>query len=177
MALALEKAAITPPPKPDAETLERLSKTLCGPAGAVRTGRKRKSRAEFDGYAPLCKTVCGSCATLCPNRANVVIPVEGRTQMLHIDGMCNECGNCASFCPEKHAPYLEKLTLFCNAAEMEGSQNSGFAPVNAEKTKFAVRLAGESCEYELGAAETKVPGEVAEVIEAVAARFPWLMYD
>ena len=177
MALALEKAAITPPPKPDAETLERLSKTLCGPAGAVRTGRKRKSRAEFDGYAPLCKTVCGSCATLCPNRANVVIPVEGRTQMLHIDGMCNECGNCASFCPEKHAPYLEKLTLFCNAAEMEESQNSGFAPVNAEKTKFAVRLAGESYEYELGAAETKVPGEVAEVIEAVAARFPWLMYD
>ena len=177
MALALEKAAITPPPKPDAETLERLSKTLCGPAGAVRTGRKRKSRAEFDGYAPLCKTVCGSCATLCPNRANVVIPVEGRNQMLHIDGMCNECGNCASFCPEKHAPYLEKLTLFCNAEEMAGSANSGFAPVNAEKTKFAVRLAGENYEYELGAEGSNVPGEVAEVIETVAARFPWLMYN
>lgn len=177
MALALEKAAITPPPKPDAETLERLAKTLCGPAGAVRNGRKRKSKAEFVEFAPLCKTVCGSCATLCPNRANVVIPVEGRTQMLHIDGMCNECGNCASFCPEKHAPYLEKLTLFCSAAEMAESRNSGFAPVNAEKTKFAVRLAGESCEYELGAANSAVPAEIAEVIEVVAKRFPWLMYD
>ena len=143
----------------------------------MRTGRKRKSRAEFDGYAPLCKTVCGSCATLCPNRANVVIPVEGRNQMLHIDGMCNECGNCASFCPEKHAPYLEKLTLFCNAEEMAGSANSGFAPVNAEKTKFAVRLAGENYEYELGAEGSNVPGEVAEVIETVAVRFPWLMYN
>ena len=177
MALALERASINPPPKPDAETLEHLSKTLCGPAGAVRNGRKRKSRAEFTEFAPLCKTVCGSCATLCPNRANVVIPVEGRTQMLHIDGMCNECGNCASFCPEKHAPYLEKLTLFCNADEMAGSANSGFAPVNAEKTKFAVRLAGESYEYELGAEGSAVPAEVAEVIEVVAKRFPWLMYD
>ena len=107
----------------------------------------------------------------------MVIPVEGRTQMLHIDGMCNECGNCASFCPEKHAPYLEKLTLFCSAAEMAESRNSGFAPVNAEKTKFAVRLAGESCEYELGAANSAVPAEIAEVIEVVAKRFPWLMYD
>ena len=60
---------------------------------------------------------------------------------------------------------------------MAASSNSGFAPVNAEKTKFAVRLAGESYVYELGAEDSAVPAEIAEVIETVAKRFPWLMYD
>ena len=46
------------------------------------------------------KRVCGNCADVCPNRANVLIEVPEMEllQILHIDYMCNECGNCRSFC-------------------------------------------------------------------------------
>ena len=48
-----------------------------------------------------CNKVCNICSEVCPNRANVMIKVEGvlknRNQILHIDGMCNECETVLSF--------------------------------------------------------------------------------
>ena len=75
-----------------------------------------------------CGTVCECCVQVCPNRANVAIPVVGKAmpQILHVDRMCNECGNCLVFCPYDSKPYKEKFTLFATEAEFDGSENKGF---------------------------------------------------
>lgn len=175
MALNLDRAVLGPVERVDTQAVGLLARTLCGPAGRSSDVR-RKPRAEQPECAAQCKTVCGSCATLCPNRANVVITAGGRRQLLHLDGMCNECGNCASFCPEGSAPYLEKLTLFCTEAEMAQSQNSGFAPLEGSRTRFAVRWQGRLSQFDVDAPDPALDGEAACVIRAVARAYPYLMY-
>ncbi len=59
-----------------------------------------------------CGRVCETCVSVCPNRANIAIDINGKPQILHVDGMCNECGNCGTFCPHIGNPYKDKLTLF-----------------------------------------------------------------
>ena len=79
-----------------------------------------------------CNLVCNKCVEVCPNRANIAVPVppelgfHDRFQIIHIDGYCNECGNCATFCPYDGNPYLDKLTLFHTEEEFSVSENSGF---------------------------------------------------
>ena len=81
-----------------------------------------KERARCLG----CGSVCGNCVDVCPNRANQVVVVDGREQILHIDSQCNECGNCETFCPYDSAPYKEKFTLFETEKDMDLSSNPGF---------------------------------------------------
>ena len=73
-----------------------------------------------------CQTICEICAEVCPNRANVVIEVEGRRQVVHMDALCNECGNCETFCPYNGAAYKDKFTYFSNQEDFNNSQNKGF---------------------------------------------------
>ena len=74
-----------------------------------------------------CDTVCETCVSVCPNRANtVVVMPDGRREILHIDRLCNECGNCKSFCPYSSAPYLDKLTLFEDEESFDVSTQKGF---------------------------------------------------
>lgn len=91
-----------------------------------------------------CGTVCESCVQVCPNRANIWVRIEGKekTQIVHMDGMCNECGNCATFCPYDSAPYQDKLTLFDNMEDFENSENQGFVLTDRERGAFMVRLEG-----------------------------------
>jgi putative selenate reductase len=79
-----------------------------------------------------CDSVCNKCVDVCPNRANLAIPVdEGQGfrnawQILHLDALCNECGNCGTFCPYDGLPYKDKLTLFASKADFDASGNDGF---------------------------------------------------
>jgi putative selenate reductase len=79
-----------------------------------------------------CDSVCNKCVDVCPNRANLYIPVpeadgfRNPWQVLHLDALCNECGNCATFCPYEGRPYKDKLTLFASKEDFERSDNSGF---------------------------------------------------
>jgi putative selenate reductase len=76
-----------------------------------------------------CNRLCNKCVDVCPNRANVAIPIVGFRdpyQILHIDDLCNACGNCETFCPHRGAPYLDKLTLFSSRSEYSESENDGF---------------------------------------------------
>ncbi len=175
MVLNLDKSDFKPDGTTNADALGHLAATLCGPAGR---GAKvhRKPRAEQVDCVGHCKTVCGSCVTLCPNRANVVIIAGGAKQMLHLDGMCNECGNCASFCPEGRAPYLEKITLFCTEEELMQSQNSGFAPVVGQHNQFVVRWNGQISKFSLEEDEPTLDAEIVRVIRAVSRAYPYLMY-
>jgi len=72
-----------------------------------------------------CDAVCEVCCEVCPNRANVGIDVSGKTQIVHIDGLCNECGNCGVFCPHTGRPYKDKFTLFWTKEGFEDSTNKG----------------------------------------------------
>ena len=93
-----------------------------------------------------CNKVCNICAEVCPNRANLMIPVNGKgltniDQILHVDGLCNVCGNCATFCPYSSEPYKVKLTLFWTEKDFMDSPNSGFYFLNGgSEGEFMLRL-------------------------------------
>lgn len=125
-----------------------------------------------------CSTVCENCGDVCPNRANVAIRVSGfaRTQMIHVDYMCNECGNCRSFCPYESAPYLDKFTLFANEADMARSKNQGFAVLDKEKLRCQVRYLGETFLWEKGQ-DSRLPEALGRLIEAVCKDYPYLLLE
>lgn len=114
----------------DTHTLKARRGVLCHASG------------ECDGQRCLgCSAVCESCVDVCPNRANILVSVDGREQVLHVDRLCNECGNCAAFCPYSGEPYHDKWTLFSTLPDFEQSpQNQGFLPL--ENAMYRVRLDG-----------------------------------
>jgi len=171
MAAALEAAkhdGLTP----DAAPLDALAGTLCAPAKRIPS-RHRAMGLPVPDEKTDCRAVCGVCASVCPNRANVIVTVDGRRQMLHLDGPCNECGNCASFCAEKTLPYRNKLTVFTDRAALEDSQNAGFTYL-PESGRFLLRWAGICREAD--PADEGVPPEVGRVMAAVRDSYPWLLY-
>jgi len=129
-----------------------------------------------------CNKVCNICSEVCPNRANVMIKVEGvlknRNQILHIDGMCNECGNCAIFCPHEGAPYKEKLTLFWNEEDFKDSTNSGFLLLeDGESPVFLVRIDGkeEKVTFQAdGSTSAKIDPAVLAMIWTVYKNYSYL---
>ncbi|MBN2875557.1 MAG: FAD-dependent oxidoreductase, partial [Spirochaetales bacterium] len=80
-----------------------------------------------------CGAACLRCVEVCPNRANLALPVEvggplsQSIQIVHVDALCNECGNCGFFCPYDGRPYADKPTLFEDEASLRASANAGFA--------------------------------------------------
>ena len=94
-----------------------------------------------------CNFICNKCVEVCPNRANLAIPVSGLkniNQIIHLDGLCNECGNCETFCPYDGAPYKDKFTLFWNDADMQVNKNNGFLLLEeTDNVKFKLRLNGK----------------------------------
>ena len=121
-----------------------------------------------------CASVCETCAEVCPNRANVAIRVPGKcqTQIIHVDGMCNECGNCAVFCPYRGRPYRDKFTLFWSEEDFANSENEGFLMVDGSTVKL--RLDG--CEQTAAVADLDgISKDAAEVIRAILRDYPELI--
>ncbi|MFP4206851.1 MAG: putative selenate reductase subunit YgfK [Spirochaetaceae bacterium] len=84
-----------------------------------------------------CNFVCNKCVDVCPNRANIAVPVAGEAlfadpfEIVHVDAYCNECGNCGHFCPwADKLPYIDKPTVFSTAADFEKSGNPGWLVEN-----------------------------------------------
>ncbi len=118
-----------------------------------------------------CNTVCQNCADVCPNRSNVVIRMaDGRTQILHIDKMCNECGNCTAFCPYNAEPCKDKFTLFQTEKDMDDSKNFGFCILPDGKVR--VRLFTEGV-YDVDG-ENTLPDEIARFIRTVKNDYRYL---
>ena len=115
------------PAQIDVEILDKLAKDI------VNQHVKREKVKKVAIPLTLFDCIsCGFCVEVCPNRANIQLEfdVEGlkkKTQIIHLDGLCNECGNCATFCPHNNGkPFLDKLTVFVNKEDFENSKNVGF---------------------------------------------------
>lgn len=87
------------------------------------------------GKLPLlnCKN-CRLCVMVCPNRANLLLKIKEKEQIVHIDAYCNECGNCETFCPYEGKPYMDKFTIFASVDAYENSGNPGM--VQGKQTKI-----------------------------------------
>ena len=96
-----------------------------------------------------------------------------KTQIVHVDYMCNECGNCRSFCPYTSAPYLDKFTLFAGEADMADSRNEGFVILDREKVSCKVRYLGEEFLWEKGQ-EGKLPKGLEKLMETVCKDYTYL---
>ncbi len=120
-----------------------------------------------------CPSICGVCADVCPNRANMILRLPmGGTEILHIDGMCNECGNCAVFCPYDGAPYKDKFTLFWSEADFNASENEGFAVLDDDS--FLLRLDGKTEKTDLSGIE-RISPEAAGIIKTVVRDYPYVI--
>ena len=121
-----------------------------------------------------CPSVCEVCADVCPNRANVAIPVPGKcqAQVIHVDGMCNECGNCAVFCPYAGKPYRDKFTLFWSEDDFEASENEGFLRVGPDSVRL--RLDGSVSTVRLEELDG-ISADAAAVIRTVISDYAWLI--
>ncbi|MDR3584635.1 MAG: putative selenate reductase subunit YgfK [Desulfosporosinus sp.] len=130
-----------------------------------------------------CNKVCDICVEVCPNRANLMISVQGQgltnlNQILHVDGMCNECGNCATFCPYASEPYKVKLTLFWSEKEFQVSTNSGFFILgDGAETVVLLRQAGEVSKVkfdETGKTDVSIEGSIAAFVWTIVKQYPYL---
>ncbi len=106
-----------------------------------------------------CDAICECCADVCPNRANIAVQVQGRTQIVHVDRMCNFCGNCEAFCPYDSAPYKDKFTLFHTEKDFLDSPAAGMVVLNKEARQCRVR-AGE---------------DVSELVAAILDDYAYLL--
>ena len=92
---------------------------------------------------------------VCPNRANVAVRLpDGRTEIVHVDKMCNECGNCTAFCPYASEPCKDKLTLFQTPEDMDDSKNFGFCflPDGKVRARLTTETVGDPDELPADAA-------------------------
>ncbi len=122
-----------------------------------------------------CQKVCEACVEVCPNRANIAVKVDGmeKTQIVHVDIMCNECGNCAVFCPYSGRPYKDKLTVFATAEDFADSENEGFLPLGGGKIKVRYDKAEFECDAKSG--DAKLPADITKLINAVMDDYDYLL--
>lgn len=140
----------------------------------IRSGRGvLEDKTDDSGDAARCLScdvVCEICCEVCPNRANIGIVVDGRPQMIHIDGMCNECGNCGFFCPHTGLPYKDKFTVFWNEEGFRDSENKG---VLFEDDMIWVR--DESgAEYSCGIDDARLSEDFKAVIKSIDEDYGYL---
>ena len=126
-----------------------------------------------------CNNICELCVDVCPNRANVVINVEGdfvsTHQIVHLDGMCNECGNCAIFCPHKGKPYKDKITVFWSKEDFENSSNKGFFIENVEKGIYRIRTEQDNIiSYTVGQ-DIAISKEMAIMIKTCINKYEYML--
>ena len=119
-----------------------------------------------------CNTVCENCVDSCPNRANVAVTLaDGRTQIVHIDRMCNECGNCTHFCPYASEPCHDKFTLFQTAEDMADSANQGVLFLGGDQVR--VRLGCKVEDVDLSK-PNELPREIEVLILRIRSHYSYL---
>lgn len=121
----------------DMATIAHPTSSCYGILKKAQTGHQEANRCLG------CDTTCSCCVDVCPNRANLALEVDGQTQIVHLDALCNACGNCSAFCPYESSPYLTKFTLFNTLKDFESSTNPGCFFVDLASQRLRLRLNGE----------------------------------
>ncbi|MTD38106.1 putative selenate reductase subunit YgfK [Erwinia sp. CPCC 100877] len=122
-----------------------------------------------------CSTICEACMDVCPNRANIVVTVNGAPQIVHVDRMCNECGNCETFCPYSSAPYKDKFTLFNSEADFEDSTNSGFYVIDPREKRCLVRLWNNVSTIQLTDPDAPIPADLIALMDTMIEEYSYCM--
>lgn len=120
-----------------------------------------------------CDQICEICVQVCPNRANIMVEVDGydtKHQIIHIDGMCNECGNCGVFCPHSGNPYKDKFTVFWTMEDFEDSTNVGFFK-KEDGTYVFRKSCGEIVNYKKG--DNTLEQGYVNMLEQVEKNYPY----
>lgn len=123
-----------------------------------------------------CDQICEVCVQVCPNRANVMVQVDGfktKHQIVHVDGMCNECGNCGVFCPHAGRPYKDKFTVFWTEFDFKESTNEGFLK-KADGT-YLFRVGSEVVKYTKGG--NNVPDLYVKMMEQLEEKYSYYVID
>ena len=123
-----------------------------------------------------CDQICEVCVQVCPNRANVMVEVDGfetKHQIIHIDGMCNECGNCGVFCPHAGRPYKDKFTVFWTKFDFEESTNEGFYK-QADGT-YLFRVGKDIVTYTKGS--NNVPELYIKMMEQIEEKYKYYVIE
>lgn len=123
-----------------------------------------------------CSTICEACVDVCPNRANIVVNVKGKPQIVHIDRMCNECGNCETFCPYASAPYKDKFTLFLTEEDFYNSTNSGFYPITDSSRECLLRLWGKELTVDMTQSYADVPESILDLMNTLMDTYSFTMF-
>ena len=126
-----------------------------------------------------CSNICELCVDVCPNRANMVIDVNGgfnsSHQIVHLDGMCNECGNCGIFCPYSGNPYKDKITLFWTKEDFEDSTNKGFLVIDKNKGVCKVRKEDmDIVDYTIGE-QNVISKEMDNIIKTFINKYSYML--
>ncbi|MBU3171676.1 putative selenate reductase subunit YgfK [Clostridium estertheticum] len=126
-----------------------------------------------------CNSICELCVDVCPNRANLVVKVEGdfasTHQIIHLDGMCNECGNCGIFCPHKGNPYKDKITVFWSKEDFENSENKGFFIEDIKKGICLIRTEeGNIISHTIGQ-KTSISKEMSSIIKTYINNYEYIL--
>jgi putative selenate reductase len=114
-----------------------------------------------------CDSACLRCVEVCPNRANVALPLASLgplsqgIQIVHVDGLCNECGNCGLFCPYDGEPYRGKPTLFEDRGTLMASPNVGLSFASGAMPALLIRKekGGPAAELRFQAWSEEAPRE------------------
>ena len=133
--------------------------------------------AEKEGNRCLkCDQICEVCVQVCPNRANVMVEVDGYEmghQIVHIDGMCNECGNCGVFCPHAGRPYKDKFTVFWTHFDFEESTNEGF--YKKPDGTYLFRIGKDIVEYKKGG--NNIPKQYINMLEQLEEKYSYYIIE
>jgi putative selenate reductase len=132
----------------------------------IRTYTKEEASAESKRCLS-CDKFCAICATVCPNRANIVykagpakikvpvlanrkgtidvidsieLKIDQEYQILNIGDSCNECGNCTTFCPTGGSPYKNKPKLYLTEKSFMDNKDDSFYINN---NKLSARINNE----------------------------------
>ena len=140
------------------------------------TTTEQRAKAEYERCLS-CFAVCENCVEVCPNRANISVRVPGKekSQIIHIDQMCNECGNCKSFCPYDSAPYLDKLTLFHTEDEFLNSKNQGFVFTDVKKGTYKLRIKEHLYSAEVFDEAEGIDSQIVTLIETIYKDYGYLL--
>lgn len=160
-----------------------LSKDYFDQADAAKIYERKsnlldRENGACDGMRCLaCDSYCENCVSVCPNRANIAVIVEGKSQpqIVHVDHMCNECGNCETFCPYDSAPYKHKFTLFPSVASMDESTNEGFALADRDKGICKVRLDNEMIDYTVGSDNASISADLRKIIDTIVNDYAYMI--